>query len=286
MDRRIFRKKTVDKILSIQGFTLIELLVVIAVVGVLAGALIVLINPAAMLDRARIAKGKSFYGQLTRSLGFYNVGEWKFNDASNTGMDSSGNNLTGTLVGGVSYVANCDLGLGGCLTFDGTDDRVGIPTSSLSLPRITISAWIKTTSSTEQYIAERSNSSFYFSTGSAGASGKVCFYLAVASANWLCSSNRVDNGSWHHVAGTYDGTNKIIYIDGTNAASIAGSGDINPAPSSVINIGVRNNAGVYIYYFTGQIDEVSIFNQALSQAAIQQYYAKGVMKRALASTKK
>lgn len=54
-----------------KGFTLIELLVVIAVIGVLAGAIIVAVNPVEQLRRARDTQRKSAMGQLSTAVAAY-----------------------------------------------------------------------------------------------------------------------------------------------------------------------------------------------------------------------
>jgi hypothetical protein len=156
-------------------------------------------------------------------------------------------------------------------SFDGTDDYIDVP-SSVSLKTMTISAWINTSTSSTQYISERNNTSYYFATGVT--SGKVCFYLGSASANWLCSSQTVTDGTWHHVVGTYDGTTKDIYVDGKLDASTSGSGDINPT-STNINIGVRINGGTPSGYFNGQIDDFRIYNYGLTADQILQVYNQG-----------
>lgn len=56
---------------KIQGFTLIELLVVIAVLGVLATGLLVLINPAGQMAKARDAGRRSSLAQIRRALEAY-----------------------------------------------------------------------------------------------------------------------------------------------------------------------------------------------------------------------
>lgn len=76
---------------SYKGFTLIELLVVIAVIGVLAGAIIVMINPTAQLARARDAGRKSDLKQIRGALERYNIingtypvmGYWAYSTTSN-----------------------------------------------------------------------------------------------------------------------------------------------------------------------------------------------------------
>jgi prepilin-type N-terminal cleavage/methylation domain-containing protein len=55
------------------GFTLIELLVVIAVIGVMAGAIITVVNPAEQLARGRDASRKSAVNQLGKSVEAYIV---------------------------------------------------------------------------------------------------------------------------------------------------------------------------------------------------------------------
>ena len=73
------------------GFTLIELLVVIAVVGVLAGAVIAIINPNAQFARARDAKRKVDLKQIRSALGRYKIvngtypvmGKWALSTTSN-----------------------------------------------------------------------------------------------------------------------------------------------------------------------------------------------------------
>lgn len=66
------------KLFSYPGFTLIELLVVIAVVGVLAGAVVVIINPAEQLARSRDVSRKSAIIQLGKALESYNVTSGQF----------------------------------------------------------------------------------------------------------------------------------------------------------------------------------------------------------------
>lgn len=77
------------------GFTLIELLVVIAVIGVLAGAVVVIVNPAAQLARARDAQRKQDLRAISQALELYaldngeypvtgNVTTWRYSTAGDT----------------------------------------------------------------------------------------------------------------------------------------------------------------------------------------------------------
>jgi hypothetical protein len=101
-------------------------------------------------------------------------------------------------------------------------------------------------------------------------------------------------GTWHHVAGTYDltapvGTAQKLYLDGTLVSSACGpstpSDICTPVSinyqSAAIEVGrVINSANfppsqAAPYYFKGQIDEIEVFNRALSASEIQAIYNAG-----------
>ncbi|WP_066936521.1 LamG-like jellyroll fold domain-containing protein [Microtetraspora fusca] len=72
-------------------------------------------------------------------------------------------------------------------------------------------------------------------------------------------------GSWSHIAGVYDGTTVKTYVNGTLAATTTVSGS-NDTSTSPLRIGADTVAGTY---FKGLIDEVRVYNLALTQAQIQ-----------------
>ena len=110
----------------------------------------------------------------------------------------------------------------------------------------------------------------------------VAFGEVTDSANEnLIGSRNVNDGQWHHVAGVYDGTNMFLYVDGTLDVSYPVTGLI-AQNSDPVCIGA--NAKAYVpscgcnkpgYFFNGLIDEVSIYNCALSASEIQLIYAAG-----------
>jgi hydrogenase maturation factor HypE len=71
--------------------------------------------------------------------------------------------------------------------------------------------------------------------------------------------------TWSHLAGTYDGATLRLYVNGVLAASQPYTGSIITS-SGALRLG--GNA-VWGEYFTGRIDEVRIYNRALSQSEIQ-----------------
>jgi hypothetical protein len=70
---------------------------------------------------------------------------------------------------------------------------------------------------------------------------------------------------WTHLAATYDGATLRLYVNGTLAASRAQSG---PMATTTSSLRIGGN-GVWGEYFQWRIDEVRIYNRALSQAEIQ-----------------
>ena len=73
------------------------------------------------------------------------------------------------------------------------------------------------------------------------------------------------NGSWHHVAGTFDGTQLRLYVDGSLADSMDYTGTI-ATTTYPVNIG-RNSQNTDRLY-EGAIDEVRIYNRALTEGEI------------------
>src|SRR5262249_45881068 len=90
-------------------------------------------------------------------------------------------------------------------------------------------------------------------------------------------------GQWHHVAGTYDGANLQLYIDGhPRGVPAAHAGAISPMlANSFVAIGSEDGRMICptcigTRYFNGQIDEAAIYNRALSPSEILGIYLAGV----------
>jgi len=69
-------------------------------------------------------------------------------------------------------------------------------------------------------------------------------------------------GTWHHIAGTYDGSTIRLYVDGVEKASSSVSGPIQTS-STPLYIGNKPFSSYSGDYFKGIIDEVRIYNRAL-----------------------
>ncbi len=189
------------------------------------------------------------------------VGHWKFDEGSGTqAADASGNGNNGTVTG-ASWTAGQ---IGGALSFDGADDYV--TASAITATQLTISSWIKINSTaTWQCIVETGDVS------------NVGWHVYVNSGNRLYSSlggdavyspaGTISGNAWYHVAVTWDGATVKHYTNGVQTASAALSSLKNVGSKTII--GTRL-AGGPILTFNGLIDEVRIYNRALTTAEIVQ----------------
>ena len=78
--------------------------------------------------------------------------------------------------------------------------------------------------------------------------------------------------TWYHLACTYDGTDLKFYIDGNLTDTTTHVGGVIPNGGRDITIGGNDAWGEY---FDGVIDEVHIYNRALSEAEIQALMTSG-----------
>lgn len=169
------------------------------------------------------------------------------------------------------------------LTFDGTNDYVALNMSyNGRINSMTVEAWVKTTVSGvaafDNWSIVDFDRSEYFNLFTRGDNGTVGFGTADSLGNIhdLYSSIAVNDGNWHHIAAVYDGTDKIIYIDGVEVAravnvyngfplgtAITRYGFLGDGSEASSFNGARNNN-----YYQGSIDEVRIWNIVRSAAQI------------------
>ena len=156
------------------------------------------------------------------------------------------------------------------LNFDGTDDYVtcGNDPSLDITDAITISAWIRPESISDyDGICGRGGYDVGFWTAT-HSNGNVLFYLAGV-RNWAISGNSIlYDGNWHFVAFTYDkndGSNNMVFYRDMYSQSETETGSFNSTPNIDVIIGDP-------YNFAGAIDQVRIYNRALTSKEVKDYY--------------
>ena len=106
---------------------------------------------------------------------------------------------------------------------------------------------------------------YFLHASSSDASRPVVGVEANGSERFVSGGNPLTALQWIHLAGTYDGTRQRLYVNGAEVASLPASG---PITESAGPLRMGGN-GVWGEYFAGRIDEVRIYNRALSVAEIQ-----------------
>jgi hypothetical protein len=194
------------------------------------------------------------------------VAAYSFNEGSGTIVgDSSGNANTGALSGTTWTTAGK---FGSALVFNGTNARVTINDSnSLDLTTgMTLEAWVypTVTPSGWRTIVDKSTDIYYLMASSGQNTPAVGATFAAGNQNTYAPSALPVN-TWAHVAATYDGAMVRLYVNGVQVASQA---QTTPLTTSTQALYIGGNSP-YGEYFQGRIDEVRIYNRALSATDIQ-----------------
>ena len=197
------------------------------------------------------------------------VGWWKLDDASGTiATDTTTYANNGTVTGGATWTSGRD---GGALSFDGVDDYVACVAGTGPRPTtaITIAAWVKP----DRYGYYEGIAGMLHDTGSTEAG-----YLLTTGTGGTFGGGVTGNGGisyifdgggnstaqWYHVALTNDGSTTRLYVNGEEKDSVAKSTpiDYDPGPDT-FEIG-RFNDDNEDHYFMGTIDDVRVYNYALT----------------------
>ncbi|NIW92254.1 MAG: hypothetical protein GWN20_04970, partial [Phycisphaerae bacterium] len=191
------------------------------------------------------------------------VAHWKFDDGSgNTATDSAGTN-NGALIGNPTWTGGR---INGALSFDGVDDNVvAAPVAALAGDTLTAQAWIRTSEFAGLWnpamTQNAGGNGYYFYVSSS----RPAFYLVVGAAYVQATSpDMINPDQWYLVAGTNDGSNLKLYVDG----------QLKDSDNSTGFLGVSSNAYIGCeptssLYYNGLIDDVRIYNRALTESEFQ-----------------
>lgn len=196
------------------------------------------------------------------------VGHWKFNETSGTtAADSSGNGNTGTVSGATWTTGKVNNGL----QFNGTSATVRANhSSSIGLTgNMTLSTWIKRSalSGTQILITKGDCVNNWLYQLFLNDANRLQFYTD-GGGNSI-SSGSVTDTAWHHVAATKNGTAINFYIDGASAGSATHGASAVISNGDILSFG---SCGGIAEYFSGALDEVRIYNRALSSSEISDIF--------------
>jgi hypothetical protein len=214
------------------------------------------------------------------------VGWWKMDEGEGgSAYDSSGNSSTGTLTSMDPPNDWVTGKFGKALDFDGSNDYVNVLHNTIhNAYPISVSAWVKTSTNEDSY---RGIVSKYVGASSNGyqvyiRNGKLCAWYYSAAGGFVYMDDPNDggfiaDGSWHHVIFTVDSSGGILFVDGVQKKTriwVGGSAGATTTADS-LKIGNYNNSG----YFPGQIDDVRVYNYALTAEQVKQVMNEGSVVR-------
>ncbi len=197
--------------------------------------------------------------------------QYHFDEGAGTAIsDSSGNQYNGSLLNGPTWVTGQR---GSALRFDGVDDfaTLSIPTG-VQPDYITLAAWILPTSLDRwQGIVMKDGSpvspqDYRFGIDTNGRLHFIVQLGTITAFHNVTAPSPLSGQTWQHVAVTYDGNIVQLYLNGQpfGSAVNVGSGVVGIGAPSPVVIG-----GGSFYPFAGSIDEVEIFDRALTGAEVQ-----------------
>jgi hypothetical protein len=210
--------------------------------------------------------------QTTDSLQRGLVGHWTFDGKHMSGVhayDASGNGNRGVLTNG-PVRATGKIGQG--MQFDGVDDYVALPSIAFDNRSFTVAAWVKPTIT---------NDSIYFSVHSNNAPNEA-IHLRISTNGSLrfgyyaddldTAAGVVSLNTWSHITMSYDASldKSSIFVNGQFITSGSQGPFIGTNP--IVAIGYWTFSGVY---YKGPLDDVRVYNRALSADEIKRLYNMG-----------
>ncbi|MEP6663109.1 MAG: LamG domain-containing protein, partial [Verrucomicrobiota bacterium] len=202
------------------------------------------------------------------------LGYWKFDEGSGTAANNTATNaFNGTLQNNPAWVASqaaiaLEPVAANCLKFDGTNGYVQVAhNNDLNAYPLTASAWFRTTNTNN--VVQGIVSKYVDSSGNGWTvvvqNGRLRgFYLRsfASIALDVTSTAIVADGAWHHAAMVVDVSGGKLFLDGTNVGTGTWSGTPGATTSvEPLQIGRYYN---YAQRFSGTIDEVAVWNRALT----------------------
>lgn len=218
------------------------------------------------------------------------VGWWKLDETSgNSTIDSSGQNNNGTLtnnsfstnsqsgklVNALYFHGDVDVGMDG--NGDGDGGYITIPdSSSLDISdSITMSIWFKVDEFDHTFptlmAKGAQNYRFYFQESTQKFRNRLDY--AGATSVDLQSNATFDTDTWYHCLFTYDGTTRKLFVNGNLDAS---SIDVDSIVTNNDALVIGNFGEGGVRSFKGTIDDVRIYNRALTEAEVSAIYDQGL----------
>jgi hypothetical protein len=201
------------------------------------------------------------------------VAAYSFNQGSGTTLpDSTGTGHTGTIAGATWTTQGK---VAGALVFDGVNDWVTVnDANDLDFTTgMTVEAWVYPTASgsgswRNVIIKERAGGEVFNLYANADTNAPTVYVVRAGQPTAPLDARgtvAAPLNTWTHLAVSYDGTTLRLFVNGVQVGSRAAAGPLLTS-TGVMRIGGN---GVWGEFFQGRIDEVRLYNRALSATEIQ-----------------
>ena len=192
------------------------------------------------------------------------VAHWHFDEGNGTvahDVDGQNNGTLGDGNASMTPAWSVDGGLG----FDGVNDKVKVPDSDaldLASNALTISLWLKRQAATAGVLVKKADTSNGYQL-SVTASGTLQFEIRQAgTTKTVTSTTTIPLNQWKHIAVRYDGSALRVFINAT----------LDTATTAATRSLVATTAPLWMggdtTYLNGALDDLSIYNRALSDTEI------------------
>ena len=194
------------------------------------------------------------------------VAAYSFSQGSGTTVpDASGNGNTGTISNATWSTAG---NYGDALLFNGTNAMVTVNNSaSLDLTTaMTLEAWVdpSAVSSAWRDVVYKGSDNYWLSATSTQSSMPAAGATVGSSDVFTAGTAALAVNTWTFLAETFNGSTLALYVNGTQVSSLAQTGNILTS-TDPLSIG---GDSIYGQFFQGLIDEVRVYNVALTAAQI------------------
>jgi len=212
----------------------------------------------------------------------------KFDEASSTtAADATGNNWTGTLVGGPTRVTGR---LNNAVSLSGSTQYVTLPAGVVnSLTTCTITAWVNLNATSNwQRIFDfgTGTNNYMFLSPRNGANSKVRFAIRTAAVaeQIIDGAAALPTGSWQHVAVVLNGATGTLYVNGVQVGQNTAM-TLNPSSLGATGNNYLGKSQFNDPYLTGAVDDFQIIAQALTAQQVAALAAPPAAPASLAATR-
>ena len=243
-----------------------------------------MISTSSSINKANLAKAKAFSSTVQNGLLSNLVSEWLFDDSLAWGEDTWENN-NGTVYG-TTPQAELNCVFGKCLSYNGTSDYISIPdTPGFNFgTQMSAFVWVKGNAQAKQIFTQW-NSGTETQRGfdiEARSNGKVRMILSTAgtlNTKEYETNNIVLDNTWRFMGFTFSASTFRVYVDGIEPPlTKVADGAMTTIYDSTSNIaiGCSFSTNSPTLFFGGLIDDVRIYNAALSSSQIKENYIAGL----------